>query len=113
MAPIKDETVEALRDTIHQLESRVQQLEAKLGSSSGNATSRGPRSISDSVRMILMGPPGAGKEVWDTCVGLLADCIARQGYAGTEDKGKILRLPLGIFPDFIQIQCGLAKEYGV
>ncbi|KAL8821697.1 MAG: hypothetical protein Q9191_007261 [Dirinaria sp. TL-2023a] len=30
MAPITDETVEALRDTIHKLESRVQQLEAKL-----------------------------------------------------------------------------------
>ena len=87
MAPMKDETVEALRDTIHQLESRVQQLEAKLSSTGGNVSSRGSRSNSDSVRMILMGPPGAGKEVWDTPKGLVADCVARQGYAGTKNKG--------------------------
>ncbi len=58
MAPITDDMVGTLRDTIHKLESRVQQLEAKLldpGSSSQSASSR-----TDSVRMILMGPPGAG-----------------------------------------------------
>ena len=110
---MKDETVEALRDTIHQLESRVQQLEAKLASTGGNVSSRGSRSNSDSVRMILMGPPGAGKEVWDTPKGLVADCVARQGYAGTKNKGKILRLPLGIFSDFIYRQNRKAKLYGV
>ena len=113
MAPLKDETVEALRDTIHQLESRVQQLEAKLGSTGGNASSRGSRSNSDSVRMILMGPPGAGKEVGDTHMGLLADCVARQGYTGTKDQGQILRLPLGILLEFAYLQCGNAKQYGV
>ncbi|KAG7010172.1 mitochondrial GTP/GDP carrier protein 1 [Physcia stellaris] len=61
MAPIKDETVDALRDTIHKLESRVQQLEAKLGSTRGDSSSRETRSSTESVRMILMGPPGAGK----------------------------------------------------
>jgi len=58
MAPITDDMVGTLRDTIHKLESRVQQLEAKLldpGSSSQSSSSR-----TDSVRMILMGPPGAG-----------------------------------------------------
>lgn len=112
MAPLKDETVEALRDTIHQLESRVQQLEAKLGSTGGNASSRGSRSNSDSVRMILMGPPGAGKSLRDAPMGLLADCV-RQGYAGTKNKGQILRLPLGILSDFIHVQCGKTKQYGV
>ena len=58
MAPITDDTVQALRDTVHKLESRVQQLEARLGEgSSGAGKSSGSL---DSVRMILMGPPGAG-----------------------------------------------------
>ena len=61
MAPLKDETIDALRDTIHKLESRVQQLEAKLGSSGGESSSREPRSNAESVRIILMGPPGAGR----------------------------------------------------
>ena len=65
MAPIKDETIDALRDTIHKLESRVQQLEAKLGTSGGDISSRGSRSNADSVRMILMGPPGAGNQLAD------------------------------------------------
>lgn len=61
MAPIKEETVDALRETIHKLETRVQQLEAKLGSTGGESSSRETRSNAESVRMILMGPPGAGK----------------------------------------------------
>ena len=36
MAPITDDTVEALRDTIRQLESRVHQLEAKMGGGDGS-----------------------------------------------------------------------------
>ena len=60
MAPITDDTVEALRDTIHKLESRVQQLEAKLGHSDGSAPAGSPNKPLQSVRMILMGPPGAG-----------------------------------------------------
>lgn len=61
MAPITDDTVEALRDTIHRLESRVQQLEAKLGHSDGSAPAGSSKKPLQSVRMILMGPPGAGK----------------------------------------------------
>ena len=56
MAPIVDETVEALRDLVHKLESRVQQLEAKLEQADGTPA----RTSTSSVRMILMGPPGAG-----------------------------------------------------
>ena len=56
MAPIIDNTVEALRDLVNKLESRVQQLEAKLEQANGAP----PRLESQSVRMILMGPPGAG-----------------------------------------------------
>ena len=59
MAPIKDETVEALRDLVNKLETRVEQLEAKLQQTDGNHPTRKPRST-ESIRMILMGPPGAG-----------------------------------------------------
>ena len=59
MAPITDDTVETLRDTIRKLESRVHQLEAKVG----GGDSVQPRSKLASVRMILMGPPGAGKKL--------------------------------------------------
>lgn len=59
MAPITDEVVEQLRDTIHKLESRVHQLEDKLGGGSGEAGKT--TSTGQSIRMILMGPPGAGQ----------------------------------------------------
>ena len=58
MAPITDDTVETLRNTIHKLESRVQQLEARLGSGDKDA-SQGSDALR-SIRMIIMGPPGAG-----------------------------------------------------
>ncbi|MCJ1238650.1 adenylate kinase [Varicellaria rhodocarpa] len=60
MAPIKDETVEALKDLIDKLETRVDQLEAKLLQADGSQPTRKSRTT-DSIRMILMGPPGAGK----------------------------------------------------
>ena len=61
MAPIKDETVEALREMVHKLESRVQQLEDKVLHPDGGGSARKSKSGADGVRIILMGPPGAGK----------------------------------------------------
>ncbi|KAL8958275.1 MAG: hypothetical protein Q9193_004637 [Seirophora villosa] len=60
MAPIKDETVDSLRDLVHKLESRVQQLESRVEGSGGGSGQQTKRDGS-SMRMILMGPPGAGK----------------------------------------------------
>ncbi|MCJ1307218.1 adenylate kinase [Agyrium rufum] len=60
MAPIKDEIVHDLRELVSKLESRVEQLEAKLDIADGHQPSKTPKS-SESIRMILMGPPGAGK----------------------------------------------------
>ena len=60
MAPIKDETVDALRDLVNKLEARVEQLEAKVRQHDGSAPTR-PAKSTESIRMILMGPPGAGK----------------------------------------------------
>lgn len=60
MAPVKDETVDGLRDLVAKLELRVEQLEAKLEQTPGAPTARRPKSSSSSIRMVLMGPPGAG-----------------------------------------------------
>jgi adenylate kinase len=57
MAPVKDQVVDDLKNLVHRLQARVEDLEAKLsgeGSSSSSAES--------GVRMILMGPPGAGMQ---------------------------------------------------
>jgi len=59
MAPITDGTVQSLRDLVNKLESRVADLESKLHhGGEGSPKSKGPV---ESIRMILMGPPGAGK----------------------------------------------------
>ena len=58
MAPIRDETVDGLRDLVSKLELRVEQLEAKLEQTTG--APRRTKSATSGIRMILMGPPGAG-----------------------------------------------------
>lgn len=55
MAPITDQLVDELKNTISKLESRVQELEARLHGGKGAASSS-----PESMRMILIGPPGAG-----------------------------------------------------
>lgn len=54
MAPITDSVVDDLKSLVHRLESRIADLEAKVAGSDGT------QSPSQSMRMILMGPPGAG-----------------------------------------------------
>jgi adenylate kinase len=56
MAPI-DSTTQSLQELVNKLEERVKQLEDKLSHASGGAK---PSAV-EGVRMILMGPPGAGK----------------------------------------------------
>lgn len=53
MAPITDEVVADLKATIARLEKKVEDLEARLDGGSSRPAS--------AMRMILMGPPGAGK----------------------------------------------------
>ncbi|KAL6251718.1 adenylate kinase [Rhinocladiella similis] len=55
MAPITDDMVSTLKDQVHKLESRIWELEQRLEAGG----SKQPKA--DSMRMILMGPPGAGK----------------------------------------------------
>jgi adenylate kinase len=63
MAPIRDETVDQLRDLVSKLEARVEQLEDKLHKAGGDVSARIHRSASSSIRMILIGPPGAGSVI--------------------------------------------------
>lgn len=56
MAPIREDTVNDLKDLVAKLESRVRQLEERLGEDGVKS-----RSPSQTMRMILMGPPGAGE----------------------------------------------------
>ncbi|KAF1810100.1 adenylate kinase 1 [Eremomyces bilateralis CBS 781.70] len=54
MAPIPESKVDDLKNLVTRLESRVAELESKLAH-------KAPSSTSESMRMILIGPPGAGK----------------------------------------------------
>lgn len=60
MAPTPDDIIGSLKSTVDKLEARVAELEGKLKGAASNATSGGAAG-GDGMRMILMGPPGAGK----------------------------------------------------
>ncbi|KAJ5755338.1 adenylate kinase [Penicillium manginii] len=51
MAPITEDVVSGLKDTIHKLESRVVDLESRL------VNGDKPKSVTEQMRIILMGPP--------------------------------------------------------
>jgi adenylate kinase len=56
MAPLSDTVVDELKNTVHKLEKRIAELEGRLSGHGG-----GSSTAQESVRMILMGPPGAGE----------------------------------------------------
>ncbi|KAF2734036.1 adenylate kinase-like protein cytosolic [Polyplosphaeria fusca] len=56
MAPLTDQVVDDLKHTISRLENRIQELETRLGGGGGAAAAP-----PEGKRLILMGPPGAGK----------------------------------------------------
>ncbi|KAH0286986.1 adenylate kinase [Aureobasidium namibiae CBS 147.97] len=60
MAPLGEQLVDQLKGTIDKLETRVAELEARLHGKAQSAASS-LSSNSDEMRIILMGPPGAGK----------------------------------------------------
>jgi hypothetical protein len=94
MAPITDSAVSDLKNLVHKLEVRIAELETKLD---GGKSSSG--SDAGSMRMILMGPPGAGTSMAVLCVfrtwWVLISTI-RKGNTGTEDQGQVLHLPFGM-----------------
>lgn len=81
MAPITQETVDGLKDQIGKLENQVSDLEGKLAVKMGMSK---PQSITEQMRIILMGPPGAGMLVsgggWH-----VAKVVCRQGHSGARD----------------------------
>ena len=60
MAPLGEQLVDQLRGTVDKLEARVAELEARLHGKAQQAASSSSSSTSDEMRIILMGPPGAG-----------------------------------------------------
>ena len=66
MAPTPEDVIDTLKGTVDKLEARVAELESRLrgkdaGSSSGGGSSGTPSS--NQMRMIIIGPPGAGKHI--------------------------------------------------
>lgn len=57
MAPAVDNPVESLKGVIDKLEKRIEDLEARLRQASGEK----PQAQPGQIRLVIMGPPGAGK----------------------------------------------------
>lgn len=62
MAPLTDPAVTDLQSTVSRLEKRIAELETRLQGQMGIADQS-----QESVRMILMGPPGAGTRPEGLC----------------------------------------------
>jgi hypothetical protein len=96
MAPLGEQLVDQLKSTVDKLEARVAELEARLHGKAQQVASSSSSSTSDEMRIILMGPPGAGmrESVYVfCCVPRLT--MTRQRYPGSQDQGKVQRLPFG------------------
>jgi hypothetical protein len=52
------ELVETLKKTVEKLEQRIEDLESRIQGGHGGAASQ--KAGAESIRMILIGPPGAG-----------------------------------------------------
>jgi adenylate kinase len=63
MAPITDSAVSDLQSTVSRLEQRIAELESRLQGQVGIADQ-----AQESVRMILIGPPGAGMSLRTLCI---------------------------------------------
>lgn len=88
-----DETVEQLRDLVSKLEARMDQLESRLQQADSDVKARSTKSPSEALRIILMGPPGAGKP--ERIHSGRRSLDSRQRYSGTEAKREVLRMSFG------------------
>lgn len=61
MAPVTDQVADELKALVRKLEDRVHELETRLGGGSPSS-SGSTANASQSMRMIIMGPPGAGEQ---------------------------------------------------
>lgn len=94
-----DQLMDTLKATVDKLEKRIEDLESRL---QGNSSSSGGHGSSDGMRMILIGPPGAGMSATtircqqgaNASFRLLTfDLSFRQGHTGPEDQGEVWLLP--------------------
>jgi hypothetical protein len=90
MAPITEGTVDSLKDLVNKLESRVAHLEARLEGKEKPSTGA-------SMRMILIGPPGAGSSAIDVINYQMTYVACRQGHSSPEDQGPIWLLSSGTY----------------
>jgi hypothetical protein len=60
MAPIGDDVAQKILDSIQDLQSRIKKLEDGIQHKAGG----GPPPATEGIRMILMGPPGAGMSMF-------------------------------------------------
>lgn len=91
------EQVETLKATVAKLEKKIEDLESRL---QGKLSS----DSSDGMRMILIGPPGAGESADGVARPRCADSgermadhhlLYRQGNTGPKDQGEVWLLPFG------------------
>ena len=59
---MSQELIDKLKSTVDKLEARVVELESKL-TGNGSGAKSGGQSQPSGMRMILMGPPGAGMSI--------------------------------------------------
>ena len=90
MAPITETTVSDLKDLVHKLEARVHHLESRYESGGKK------QSAAESMRMILIGPPGAGALHERAAYLDYAHTWCRKGHTSPEDQGKVLCLSFGM-----------------
>jgi hypothetical protein len=78
MAPITDDAVNELKKLVSKLESRISELEGRL-----DGGKKGSAEDAKGIRLILMGPPGAGTSLLLTSPNLLV--LPHCGWAGRHD----------------------------
>jgi adenylate kinase len=99
MAPITETVVDDLKSTVHRLEKRIAELESRLSGHGGGA-----HASEESVRMILMGPPGAGMlhSYRASKSGILLTLKSGKGTQAPRIKEKFCACHLVRFSGFVQ-----------
>lgn len=101
---MSQELVDKLKSTVDKLEARVEELENRLRGNSSGGNGGGNGGVSESIRMILMGPPGAGTFLPSASRFSFSAHRARangkaafnrQRHSGAVDQGEVFLLPSG------------------
>lgn len=91
MSSLVEEAVKKLTNTVDSLESRIKALEDRAAGGSGKLST-------EEVRMILIGPPGAGMPLPSSLFAfnhpvatfiLISQLTHRQGHPSPQDQGEV------------------------